>query len=276
MLTDAGPGSPIQVVFGSATDVGRRRPINEDAMRAGGSLFLVADGIGGHPGGEIASATVIAAFASLAERDRVTLEELQQAFALAVAAVAALPQGAGAGSGTTLTGVALAEVAGDAHWLVLNVGDSRTYIMRSGVLQQISVDHSVVQELMDSGQISAKQARTDPRRNIVTRSIGVGGRAEADYWFVEAEPGDRMLVCSDGLTNELSAGHVRLVLSAGLSAQATSDRLVSQALLHGGRDNVTVVVIDVLSPGSARTPAPGRVLDLGDAVQVSVVGQDAT
>ncbi|MBB5642496.1 PP2C family protein-serine/threonine phosphatase [Cryobacterium roopkundense] len=239
--------APIAVSVGAATDVGLRRQSNEDAYLAQGSLYLVADGMGGHVAGEIASATVISAFTDLSLRPSVTLDRLRETFADAVARVAALPVGAGAGAGTTLTGVAIGSLDQNAYWIVLNLGDSRTYRLSSRVLEQISVDHSVVQELVDSGELTAAQAATNAQRNIVTRSIGAGSRSEPDYWFIPAEPGDRILVCSDGLTGELSDEHIRSILNAEPEPQAAAARLVREALQRGGRDNVTVVVVDALS-----------------------------
>lgn len=253
-IEPAAQASPMTVAFGAATDVGRRRPTNQDALLARGSMFLVADGMGGHVDGEYASASVVESFDALAVQGSVTLEQLRQTFGRAVSAVAALPLGAGAGAGTTLTGAAIAEVEHRAHWLVLNIGDSRSYLLRAGSLRQITVDHSVVQQQVDRGEITLAQAAVSPHRNIVTRSIGAGSRTEPDYWLVAAEVGDRLLVCSDGLTNELSHAHIRLVLRAEPNPQAAAGRLVSQALLHGGRDNVTVVVVDAVAVAGAPQP----------------------
>ena len=260
-----GQGAPIQVRVGAATDAGRHRPSNEDAFLASGSLYLVADGMGGHAAGEIASTTVIDAFTTLAAQPSVTLEELRACVAIAITRVLNLPEGAGAGAGTTLSGVALAELDGNAYWLLLNLGDSRTYRMADGVLEQISVDHSVVQELVDIGELTAAQASVHKQRNVITRAIGAGSAGEPDYWLFPTAPGDRILVCSDGLTGELDDEHISEVLAAEADPQAAATRLVHEALLHGGHDNVTTVVVDALSTiGSAGDETlPGAFLNDG-------------
>ena len=255
--------APIQVVVGAATDVGLRRATNEDAYLAEGAVFLVADGMGGHEAGEIASATVLSAFRLLTEQRSVSLDQLRAAFADAVGRVHRLPEGAGAGAGTTLSGVVIAELDQNAYWLMLNLGDSRTYRMCADVLEQISVDHSVVQELIESGMITREQATTDVKRNIITRAIGAGSSGEPDYWYVPAEPGDRILVCSDGLTGELSDDRIRLILAAESDPQRAATRLVHEALLHGGRDNVTAVVVDAVAvagvdPSENTVPVDGN------------------
>ncbi|MGP3533356.1 PP2C family protein-serine/threonine phosphatase [Microbacterium sp. RD1] len=238
--------SPVTLAWGAATDVGRRRSLNEDAYLAAPPLFLVADGMGGHQAGEIASATVIDEFTALVGRASLTVEDVQQAFSVARDRVDALPDDAGAGAGTTLAGVALADVAGKAHWLTVNLGDSRTYRLSGGRLQQVSVDHSVVQELIDAGQLDAASAARDARRNVITRAIGAGSRSEPDFWLLPVAAGDRILVCSDGLPTELPDDRVAEVLRDEAEPQAAAERLVREAVAAGGRDNVTAVVVDAL------------------------------
>ncbi|WP_233205774.1 PP2C family serine/threonine-protein phosphatase [Cryobacterium sp. Y82] len=259
-------GGSIQVRVGAATDAGRRRPNNEDAFLAQGSLYLVADGMGGHAAGEIASATVIEAFTALAAQTSVTLDELRATVAVAIGRVLALPEGAGAGAGTTLSGVALAELDGNAYWLLLNLGDSRTYRMAGGVLEQISVDHSVVQELVETGELTPAEAAGHQQRNVITRAIGAGSTGEPDYWFLPAAAGDRILVCSDGLTGELDDEHIRAIMTAETEPQNAATRLVHEALLHGGRDNVTAVIVDALSTidASSDETTPGLPAEAAD------------
>jgi len=258
--------APITVSVGTQTDVGHRRGTNQDALLARGPVYLVADGMGGHVDGDYASASVVATFAALADQRSVSVAELRHTFAQAVSTVAALPVGGGAGAGTTLTGVVITEVDHRAHWLVVNIGDSRSYLFRAGALRQITVDHSVVQQQLDRGELTRAQAATSPQRNIVTRSIGAGSRTEPDYWLVPAEDGDRFLMCSDGLSNELSHAHIQLVLRAEPTAQAAANRLVNQALLYGGRDNVTVVVVDAVAIAAgpvALGPSPALMGEAG-------------
>jgi PPM family protein phosphatase len=250
--------SPIAVLCGAATDRGLRRRVNEDAYVAASPVFLVADGMGGHHAGEIASATVIDEFSQLVGRPSVTIEDVQATFQRAQRRVASLPEGAGAGAGTTLTGVAIADLEGDGYWLTVNVGDSRTYRMSGGELEQISIDHSVVQELIDRGELDAAQATRDARRNVITRAIGAGSDAEPDYWLIPAEEGDRILVCSDGLSGELTWDRIDTVLREEAHPQAAATRLVHEAMLHGGRDNITALVVDALSVGSGGVHGDGR------------------
>lgn len=239
--------APIVVAHGAATDAGLRRALNEDSYLAAAPLFLVADGMGGHAAGEVASAAVIEEFAVLAGAPSVSVEAVHAAFERARERVLGFESGAAAGAGTTLTGVAITELNGDGYWLTINVGDSRTYRLAGGALEQISVDHSWVQELVDSGEMDADAAQRDPRRNVVTRAIGAGSNAEPDFWLLPASVGDRMLVCSDGLPGELSAPRIARILSEERAPQDAATRLVHEAMLHGGRDNVTVVVVDALA-----------------------------
>lgn len=235
----------IDLAWGAHSDRGRRRPLNEDSFLAEPPLFFVADGMGGHTGGDRASAAAIDAFAELRGRPIVALDDVERAFARAVQDVSGISTGADA-AGTTISGVAVTEQAGEAYWLVVNIGDSRTYRLAAGVLEQISVDHSEVQDLVDKGEISATEAERHPRRNVITKAVGAGSYDEPDYWLLPIAPGDRIMVCSDGLSKELDAARLTQVLTEERSPQTAATRLVHEALLHGGRDNVTVVVVDAL------------------------------
>jgi protein phosphatase len=236
--------APVTVEFGSATDAGLRRRINEDSYLAVAPLFLVADGMGGHHAGEVASATVIDEFAGFAGRDSLGIDDVRSALSRARDRVEALPAGHGAGAGTTLTGVVVADVDGEGYWLAINLGDSRTYRLSEGVFEQVSVDHSVVQELIDAGQLDPAAASRDQRRNVITRAIGAGSDGDADYWLIPAEPGDRILVCSDGLSSEVDAEAIHAILVAETHPQSAATRLVHEAMLRGGRDNITALVVD--------------------------------
>lgn len=245
--------TPITLAFGAATDPGLRRRINEDSYLAAAPLFLVADGMGGHNAGEIASATVIHEFAALVGRESLAIDDVHTAVATARRRVAALPAGGGAGAGTTLAGVVVADVDGEGYWLAVNLGDSRTYRLSEGRLEQVSVDHSVVQELVDSGELAADAAQRDARRNVITRAIGAGSDADPDYWLIPAEDGDRILVCSDGLSGELEKDAIHGILLAEPDPQAAATRLVHEAMVRGGRDNITAIVVDALSVRSRAT-----------------------
>jgi PPM family protein phosphatase len=267
--------APVSVSWGAASDVGRRRSLNEDSFLAAPPLFLVADGMGGHQAGEVASATVVDEFGRLGGHASLTIHEVQAALRSARARVEALPDGGGAGAGTTLAGVAIADVEGEGYWLALNLGDSRTYRLSEGVFEQISVDHSVVQELIDAGQLDAASAARDARRNVITRAIGAGSDSEADFWLLPAEEGDRILVCSDGLPTELDDHHIDAILRAETHPQAAAEALVRAAVDAGGRDNVTAVVVDALSvrtrggrDRAATVPTAAALVDDDDADDV--------
>jgi serine/threonine protein phosphatase PrpC len=238
-------GSGLTLSHGSGTDRGHRRELNEDSYIASDPVFAVADGMGGHEAGEVASSLCIRALAAIPQvstRERsITPAALEQYLA---GADLAIREATGARAGTTLTGAVVVEQLGRPYWLVLNVGDSRTYRMNGGNLEQISVDHSEVQELVDAGEITPEQALVHPRRHVVTRALGTGDETEADYWLLPVQDGDRLLICSDGLTGELTDEQIFQILSAEAHPQDAVDSLIQAALRSGGRDNVTVIAID--------------------------------
>lgn len=238
--------SPITVRFGAATHAGLRRAMNEDAFLAAEPLFLVADGMGGHDAGDRASAAVVEEFGALVGRSSIDIDDIRRSLRRARARVGAIDSAVRA-AGTTLTGAVISHVGSTGYWLALNVGDSRTYRYAHGALEQISVDHSVVQELIDAGALDDAAAAVDRRRNEITRAIGAGSDGEADFWMVPAEAGDRMLVCSDGLSGELDAARIAGILSGEADPQEAATRLVHEALVHGGRDNITAIVVDALA-----------------------------
>ncbi|WP_343319890.1 protein phosphatase 2C domain-containing protein [Arthrobacter sp. TMP15] len=231
--------------FGFGTDRGLRRELNEDSFLAADPLFTVADGMGGHEAGEVASRECIAIlsnqdFLTAASRTA-TAADLQQALRRADARIREVTSDK---AGTTVSGVVLVEERGVPYWLVFNVGDSRTYRLSQGSFRQVSVDHSEVQELVDAGFITPAQALTHPRRHVVTRALGAGSDTEADFWLVPVEEGDRILVCSDGLSGELSDSAIHRTLSTLSHPQDAVDSLIQSALRSGGRDNITVIVVD--------------------------------
>ncbi len=150
----------------------------------------------------------------------------------------------GGTAGTTVAGVAAAPQDGDPYWLVFNVGDSRVYRLADGALEQVSVDHSVVQELRDAGRLAPHEAERHPERHVITRAVGTGPLPEADFWLLPAGPADRILLCSDGLTQELDDDAIRYLLMEQPDPQSAAEILVRAAVEAGGRDNVTVVVVD--------------------------------
>lgn len=228
--------------WGSASDRGRVRALNEDSMLAHPPVFLVADGMGGHEAGDVASRLAVEEFAQLAGLTAVDPADVHACFRRAAQRIrAAFERREG---GTTVAGVALGEHDGLAHWLVFNVGDSRVYRWADGELTQLSVDHSVVQELVDSGVLTSAAAERHPERHVLTRALGTGADPEPDYWMLPARPGDRLLICSDGVTNELPAADLAQVLAGGGDGAATAAALVRLAVEAGGRDNATAVVVD--------------------------------
>ncbi len=245
------------VSTGSATHPGLRRALNEDSYLASAPVFVVADGMGGHEAGERASAVVIEEFALYLGRTSLELDDVRVALERAREGVEHLSTSGNGRAGTTLSGVVIASVDGMGYWLALNIGDSRTYRLAGGELEQITVDHSVVQELIESGELTPEEASSDRRRNIITRAIGASSTGDADYWLFPAELGDRMLVCSDGLTSELADARIREILSSEPDPQRAADSLVAEALNAGGRDNITVVIADAVSVASR----PGTLLE---------------
>jgi protein phosphatase len=234
--------------WGSATDVGRVRTLNEDSLLAVPGLFVVADGMGGHAAGEVASQLAVAEFARLAEQAAVRAEDVTETVRRANEHIlsAGAERGDRFGMGTTLTGVGVVGSEGSEQLAVFNVGDSRVYRLAEGQLSQLTVDHSAVQELVDAGRLTAQAARSHPRRNVVTRSLGSDPGPAPDVWLVQPVTGDRFLVCSDGLTGELEDSAIAESLKAQSDPQAAADELVRQALAAGGHDNVTAVVLDVV------------------------------
>jgi PPM family protein phosphatase len=234
----------IRLTVGQGTDRGLRRQLNEDSLLVAPPLFAVADGMGGHEAGEVASRICVQTLqAGIAGRAAAAIDQdgLRRLIAAADQRIRAA---ADSRAGTTVSGVALTEQDGKPHWLVFNVGDSRTYLLSRGKLAQVTRDHSEVQELLDLGRITAQQALVHPRRNVVTRALGTGEDAEPDFRLLPVADGDRILICSDGLTNEVSDDHLHTILTGLANPQDVVDSLIQAALRSGGRDNITVVVID--------------------------------
>lgn len=334
---------------GAATDRGLRRETNEDSLVVTRTMCAVADGMGGHEAGEVASALAVrtlgasqlftsadpwsvevpaeptplddvARFRARVERELkldpevpdATLVLLSKLRSVLGAADTAIQEQLGGRAGTTVTGAWLVDVEGTRLWLVFNVGDSRTYrlvrpqgappapdhasvaqhptgeftahmaddqqiepaqeqVAEAGSagadmattsplpvsptpkdgpqpeVQQITVDHSEVQYLVSIGQITPAQAMVHPRRNVITRALGTGQVWEPDIWVVPAESGDRLLLCSDGLTGEVATAHIARVLHGVPHPKEAADVLVNAALRAGGRDNVTVIVADAVA-----------------------------
>lgn len=235
----------LELSVAARTDRGLRRDLNEDALLAADPCFLVADGMGGHERGELASRAAISAFGDhFPIPGATTTAAIEVAIAEAQARVKAVALGTKRGAGCTLTGAIRVEHEGEPYWFVLNVGDSRVYVQRQNRLQQITIDHSLREELLLSGNPEA--AHTP--RNIITRALG-NEDDRYDGWMIPIETGSRLLICSDGLTTELSDDVINGVLAAGGRAAAVVDELLRLSLAAGGRDNISIVLVDVLAGG---------------------------
>ena len=289
-MTDLPTASAL--AWGAATDTGRVRTENEDAFVALSMVFGVADGMGGHAAGEVASAI---AAGTLRDRLGAGAESVDVVVAAVVEANASIFQGAHSnaaqrGMGTTLTAmVVLVDGTGQRRLAVVNVGDSRSYVMRAGRLRRVTIDHSYVQELVSTGHITEIEARSHPRRNIVTRALGIEPNVRVDTWVLPLVQGDRYVLCSDGLVDEVDDAEIAELMLAIASPQDAADALVAAANEHGGRDNVTVVVVDVLE--GAEPPhesadldvelawddeQPDRLIDAEAGTPVATLGDVAT
>lgn len=306
----------LTTLAGSATDVGAHRTNNEDSFSVAGTLHVVADGMGGHEAGEVASRLCARTIAydsmftlpggmsedeqrayqqeleaenspveeserrGLMRRRRQsttalnrqimrTLEKLREVIGEADEKIKEM---LGQRAGTTVTGAWLTNIGDQDMWFIFNVGDSRTYrlvredeyeadesnLSLSGGavdglhLEQVTVDHSEVQYLVDTGQITALEALTHPRRNVITRALGTGNYWEPDFWVIPAREGDRLMMCSDGLSGELSHQYMARVLATVEHPQDAADVLQMAALRAGGRDNITVVVADAITEETSK------------------------
>lgn len=252
----AAGGGSTRLRYAARSDVGLRRPGNEDSGFADNSMLIVADGMGGHAAGELASAMAVATFAEMADDEMASdeaLEHLAEGVDLLSErigdVIAAEPSNQG--MGTTLTGLV---------WLgermaVVHVGDSRAYLLRDGVLDQITKDHTYVQSLVDAGEITAEEATRHPRRNLLNRAVDGIHVVEADLSMREARQGDRYLLCTDGLSGVVPDEQLAEVLRGHSDPTGAVTRLVDMALEGGAPDNVTVVVADV-GPGDSGSTDP--------------------
>ena len=240
---------------GSATDVGRVRSNNQDSFLVReGDLFAVADGMGGHQGGEVASALALQILGQA--HDEPSTSTLVRAVRSANQAVF---DKAGSdpdlkGMGTTLTALADIETQEGKRLGIVNVGDSRLYRVRDDRIEQLTDDHSLVASLVRQGRITAEEAESHPQRNILTRALGIDEAVAVDSWEIEPVAGDRFLICSDGLFNEVDENRLMATLRRFEDPADAARELVRLANEGGGRDNITAVVIDVVSAADA---APG-------------------
>ena len=257
----------MQLRWGAATDVGRLRHDNQDSYLANDRVLAVADGMGGHRGGEIASKIAVETIESA--YSQATIDALHDAIETANREVLlrAADNPELRGMGTTLVAIAPVDaedepsVDGTARQAVgwVNIGDSRLYLFRDGELEQLSEDHSLVEEMVRDGRIAPEAARTHPQRNIVTRALGIDPRPRIDMGTVIPYVGDRFLLCSDGLSNEVDEDRIAATLRRLADPDDAARELVRLALEGGGRDNVTVVIGDVIDDGNAAAAASAAI-----------------
>ena len=252
-----------EFVVEATSHVGHVREVNEDAWLVAPPVFVVADGMGGHAAGDVASGIVVEEFAALEGRedlDPAAIDAVLDRCRTRIDILAA----DGAAPGTTVVAAVLVQQSGFDYWLVVNVGDSRAYLWSDHALDQVSTDHSVVQELIDAGSITAREARRHPERHLVTRALGGHDVSPADYALVPAHTGATLVLCSDGLSGEITDSHIARILERRVSdaaAEPVADRLVAAALDAGGRDNVTVIVIRPALASAPEVTVPPADLD---------------
>ncbi|WP_153006566.1 PP2C family serine/threonine-protein phosphatase [Leucobacter sp. G161] len=245
----SGGEADIELSWHAITHVGNRRETNQDSYITVPPVFAVADGMGGHSAGEVASAAVVRRLNELAGDLSVTEDDILDILTQAVDDIEIDTGDTELGAGTTVTGVIIGEQSDVPVWKVINIGDSRVYQYFKGALSQITVDHSVVQHLLDTGAITEEEAEVHPHSNVITRAVGLGEAPLPDYTSLALIPGQRILICSDGLTKELTDVGIQYFLSTQQTAEDAARTLVEQALNNAGRDNVTVIVVDVHAVG---------------------------
>jgi PPM family protein phosphatase len=237
----------VRLRVGARTDVGRVREGNEDGFVASEPLFAVADGMGGHQGGEVASKVALETLQKAADGTADLAQVVQEANRAVFARASQDP--ALLGMGTTLTAVLVED-----HRLHLaHVGDSRMYLARDGRLERITRDHTVVEGMVEQGRLTPEEAAIHPQRSILTRALGVEDDIQVDETDLDVRPGDRVLLCSDGLTGMVDEDEILRLLGEHQDPQAATDALVDAANRAGGQDNITAVILDVIGddPGTA-------------------------
>lgn len=235
--------------FGSRTDVGCVREHNEDSLVVAPPLYVVCDGMGGHAAGEVASEIAVDVIAERAPRhpDAEALGRAVEEANLAI--VRAAREGVGReGMGTTCTAAMLE----NERLVIAQVGDSRAYLLHKGRLQQLTRDHSLMTDLIEAGKITPEEARVHPQRSVITRALGSDPRTTPDLFEINVETGDRLLLCSDGLSGMVEDDEIESLMARTPDPQRCAALLVNEAIAHGGYDNVTVVVADVTGFAEAR------------------------
>jgi len=263
----------MKLVAGKQTDKGRVRDGNEDGfvVRDDIGLFAVADGMGGHVGGEVASATALEALRAAVLSGRPIREAITEANDAVIERAAA--DESLRGMGTTMTAGTLA--AGDT-FLVGHVGDSRAYLLRDGELAQVTEDHSLVEEMVRGGELTPEQAEVHPRRSIVTRALGIEPGVQVDVYTVELHEGDRVLLCSDGLTGMVRADDIAGILQREPDPQKAANQLIEAANAAGGEDNITALVVDAIADDGERPARRAAAVDDGEGDGAAATAEEKT
>ena len=249
--------------FGSRTDIGCLRDHNEDSLVVTPPLFAVADGMGGHAAGEVASEIAVRVLSELAP-EHPDVEALGRAIEEANRAVIqAAREGRGRqGMGTTMTAAML---EGE-RLVIAQVGDSRAYLLHQGKLQQLTRDHSLMADMIEAGQLTPEEARTHPQRSVITRALGSDAHLPPDIYEINVETGDRLLICSDGLSGMIFDDQIENTLRRVQDPQRCASQLVNEAIAAGGHDNVTVIVADVTGYAEVRRKKLARKTKLSIAL----------
>lgn len=249
--------------FGSRTDIGCLRDHNEDSLVVTPPLFAVADGMGGHAAGEVASEIAVRVLSEQAPEhpDGAALgraiEEANRAI------IQAAHEGRGRqGMGTTMTAAML---EGE-RLVIAQVGDSRAYLLHQGKLQQLTRDHSLMADMIEAGQLTPEEARTHPQRSVITRALGSDAHLQPDIYEINVETGDRLLICSDGLSGMVFDDEIENTLRRVQDPQRCASQLVNEAIAAGGHDNVTVIVADVTGYAEVRRKKLARKTKLSIAL----------
>lgn len=253
--------------FGSRTDVGCVRDHNEDSLAVKPPLFVVADGMGGHAAGEVASEIAVQVISDRAPAGP-DAEALEAAVEEANAAILqAARDGRGReGMGTTCT----AAILEGERLVIAQVGDSRAYLLHQGTLQQLTRDHSLVADMIEAGQLTPEEARNHPNRSMITRALGSAPATKPDLYEINVETGDRLLLCSDGLTSMLRDEDIERILARCHDPQRAAAQLVNEAIAAGGYDNVTVIVADVSGFAEARAKKARRKIKRNVAIVIAL------
>lgn len=265
--------------WGSATDPGLVRRTNQDHLLVADRLFAVADGMGGHAGGEVASEVAVDALRDSFDdhqRPPRSADDLLEAMRRANAAVYERSQTQAnlRGMGTTMTAAALVVDEGEERLAIANVGDSRAYVFTQGELTQLTEDHSVAEEMVRQGQLAPDEVDTHPQRHILTRAMGILPDVDVDLWEVLPFAGDRILLCSDGLVREVTDDQIAAVLRRLAEPDQAAQELVARARAGGGSDNISVVVVDVVDDGGRALAASEAVAADGEARPEPVRGDE--